>query len=117
MIAKPEGVRFIGKFVLVCMRDKLVPDVEAVLFELPKLLLAKIRNWRAVNHFFLWSCRFGCAVYKTRRRQVRDPTIWQMADEGDYSAAGQSREVSLQIFLLLPAECDIRKNSFGFHVC
>jgi hypothetical protein len=115
VITKPERVRFIGKFVLVRVRDKLIPDVEAMLLQLPKLLLAEIRNWRAVNGLFLWSCRLSRAVYETRRGHVRNPAIGQMAHEGDHSATGQSGEVSLQIFLLLPAECDIRKNSFGTH--
>ena len=39
--------------------------------------------------------------------------IGQMANEGYHSATSQSWEVSLQIFLLLPAKSNSRRNSFG----
>ena len=42
VIAEPEGVCFIGELVLFGMSQKLVPDIEPVLFQFPDFLLAQI---------------------------------------------------------------------------
>ena len=96
MITKPEGVRFIGKFVFGRVRNQLIPNVETMLFKLPNFLLAKIRNRRAANCLFGQSFRLSCAVDETWRRYIRDPAIGQVTHEGYQSTTGQTCEVAGQ---------------------
>jgi hypothetical protein len=54
MIAKPESLWFIRKFVFIGVGDQLIPDIETMLFQLPELLFTEVRNWLPVDCLFGW---------------------------------------------------------------
>lgn len=89
-----------GGFVFVCVREKLVPDVEGVLFVFPTLLFAEIGD-EGSEVGLLRDCGL---VGQSGGRIVGDLAGAGVAYEGDWAALGYACKEALKVLLLLCGE-------------
>ena len=114
--AEVIGVLLVGQLVVFGGGHQPVPDVEAVLFELPEFRLGEFGDRRAedVRFGFLDGCR---VVDQPRRGLARDGPGGGVADEGHEAALHHARHETGQIFLLRRGESAARWGGRGGEGC